>query len=162
MYEKQITVPAKMLGPGVWWELDFGKSRPLPSPGMTPDDALDARAPFQRNPPHAEMQPLEVLLEAPVREAAVVFLNGRRAGSVWHPPYRLEVTELLPAGENHLRVEVANLSVNQMASQPSPDRSRIDAVYGERVRNREKKPEPVSAGLLGPITLIATGLNSGQ
>ena len=53
---------------------------------------------------------MRALLESPVREAAIVYINGQRAGSVWHPPYEIDITGLLHAGENTLRIVVANLA----------------------------------------------------
>ncbi len=35
--------------------------------------------------------------DPPVREAAIVFINGHRVGSLWHPPYRLAVGRLSAA-----------------------------------------------------------------
>jgi hypothetical protein len=32
---------------------------------------------------------VRAMLESPVREAAVVYVNGKPAGSVWRPPYKL-------------------------------------------------------------------------
>ena len=34
------------------------------------------------------------LIAPPIREAATVFVNGQRAGAVWAPPYRVDVTAL--------------------------------------------------------------------
>ena len=45
-----------------------------------------------------------------MREAAVVYVNGQRAGSVWHPPYSVEVGALLRPGENKIRIVAANLA----------------------------------------------------
>ena len=55
------------------------------------------------------------LIAPPIREAATVFVNGRRAGTIWAPPYRVDVTELLRAGANDIRIEVYNTAVNQLA-----------------------------------------------
>ena len=93
--------------------------------------------------------------EAPVREAAIVYVNGVRAGSLWHPPYRLEVTGLLKPGDNRIRIEVANLALNYMAAHPLPDYRELNARYGERFLYQEPgliKAEP--AGLLGPVELV--------
>ncbi len=98
----------------------------------------------------------QALLDAPVREAAVVFVNGKRAGAVWCPPYSLDVTEFLRAGENTLRIEVANLAVNYMAARRPPDYRLLNLRYGSRfdAQDMDKiKPEP--AGLLGAIRLVS-------
>ena len=51
---------------------------------------------------------LRAYLEGPVREAADVYVNGQRAGVVWHPPYTIDVSSLLKAGKNELRIVVGN------------------------------------------------------
>jgi hypothetical protein len=93
-------------------------------------------------------------LESPVREAAVVYVNGKRAGSIWCPPYEVEVSGLLRSGANAIRIIVANLAVNSMAGHAEDD-SKLNARYGERFQAQDMdriQPEP--SGLLGPIRLL--------
>ena len=136
-YTKKIIVPAAMLQEGLVARLQFGSSRP------TAED--DGRGHVQ------------AWLDAPVREAAVVFVNGKRAGSAWCPPYSVEVTGLLNRGENDVRIEVANLAVNYMADfkrHPLPDYSALIARFGNRFQPQDMDLiRPVPAGLIGPIQL---------
>jgi hypothetical protein len=93
-------------------------------------------------------------LESPVHEAAVVYVNGLRAGAVWCPPYEVEISDLLRPGENTLRIVVGNLAVNAMAGQLE-DSSKLNERYGERFQSQDMdqiRPEP--SGLLGPIHLV--------
>jgi hypothetical protein len=134
-YEKRIDVPEAMRAPGLRLVLDFGPTRPT------------APSPTGR---------MQALVDPPVREAAVVYVNDRRAGSLWCPPYGLDVTGLLQRGENRLRVEVANLAVNAMAGAPLPDYSALKARFGDRFQPQDMAlVQPVPAGLLGPIHLVA-------
>jgi hypothetical protein len=95
-------------------------------------------------------------LEGPVREAAVVWVNGRRAGSVWCPPYHIDVTEFLKSGENSLRIVVANTAINHMAGRALPDYRLLNLRYGERFQPQDMdKVQPVASGLLGPIRIFA-------
>ena len=71
-------------------------------------------------------------IDAPVREAAVVWVNGTRVGSVWCPPYAIDVTGALRAGTNRLRIDVANLAINAMAGTPLPSYRLLNARYGTR------------------------------
>ncbi|HWA08731.1 MAG TPA: glycosyl hydrolase [Opitutaceae bacterium] len=136
-YEKSVTVPAAMLEKGVGVQLNFGETKPFTPTGRG-------------------MQRMQALVEAPVREAAVVYVNGKRAGSVWHPPYVVDVTGLLKAGDNTVRVEVANLAMNQMAGHPLPDYKALIARYGDRFQVQDlNQVQPITAGLLGPIRLVA-------
>ncbi len=95
-------------------------------------------------------------LDAPVREAAVVYVNGQRAGAVWSPPYTLDVTKLVKAGNNTIRVDVGNLALNHMAGRPLPDYKLLNLRYGVRFEAQDMdKVEPIPSGLLGPVRLIA-------
>jgi hypothetical protein len=134
-YEKRVQLPEAMLAPGLRIAIDFGIEKAIPAP------------------PQGRMQ---ALVEAPVREAAVVYVNGRRAGSVWCPPYRLDITNLLQHGENQIKVEVANLALNEMAGHPLPDYSALKARFGDRFQPQDMNlVEPIAAGLLGSIRLVA-------
>src|SRR5581483_10431313 len=133
-YEKTITVPASALRSSKV-HLDFGKGKALPEQRL-----------------HAGMQ---AWLDGPIREAAVVFVNGKRAGSVWCPPYSLEVTPLLHAGENTIRIEVANLALNYMAGHALPDYRLLNLLYGVRFEAQDMdKVQLIPAGILGPIRLL--------
>jgi hypothetical protein len=99
---------------------------------------------------------MRAMLESPVRECAVVYINGRRAGSVWHPPYRVEVSGLLHEGENSVRIAVANLAINQLAGQPPPDHRALIAKYGNRFQDQDMNNlQPLPSGILGPVRLVA-------
>jgi len=100
---------------------------------------------------------MQALLDAPVREAAVVYVNGRRAVSLWHPPYTVDISGLLQRGTNQVYIEVANLAVNYMAGHPLPDYKALTAKYGERFQAQDMNLiAPVPSGLIGPIQLFAS------
>jgi hypothetical protein len=135
-YRKDVVVPGTMLQPGLTTWLDFGDGKPLPVETL-----------------RAGMQ---AWLEAPVREAAVVYVNGARAGEIWCPPYRVDVTRLLKPGKNSLKIVVGNLAVNYMAGHALPDYRLLNLRYGVRFEAQDMdKIQPVPAGLLGPIRLVA-------
>ncbi len=92
----------------------------------------------------------------PIREAALVFVNGHRAGALWHPPYRVAVGAYLKAGENHLEIRVYNTAINAWAAQPPHDYKPLIAKYGNRFQMQDlDKVQPVSSGLLGNVRLVA-------
>ena len=135
-YEKNIDVTEKILQQGLALRLDFGEGTAIPQ--------LNLRAGMQ------------AWLDGPVREAAVVYVNGQRAGSVWCPPYSLDVTSHLRRGENKLRIVVGNLAINYMAGHRLPDYRLLNLRYGERFQAQDMdKVRPVPAGLLGGIRLVA-------
>ena len=94
---------------------------------------------------------MRAMLEGPVREAAVVTVNGKPAGSVWCAPYEVEVSGLLHAGENTIRVVVANLAINEMAKGPLPDYKALNAKYGDRFQDQDTRELTAAAfGAVGP------------
>jgi hypothetical protein len=132
-YEKEIEVEAGM----VKAELDFGPSRPVEQ-GSRRQNGMRA------------------WIEAPVRDAAVVFVNGKRAGAVFAPPYRLDLTGYLKPGKNLLRIEVGNTNLNLMARKGEPDYRDVTASYGDRFQMQDMRHMlPEASGLVGRIRLIA-------
>jgi hypothetical protein len=94
------------------------------------------------------------LIEGPVREAAEVYVNGARAGSVWAPPYQLNLAAFLHAGTNKLEIRVTNTAINRMAHQSPPDYRLLNERYGERFRTLPTTGlSPLPSGLLHTITL---------
>jgi hypothetical protein len=99
---------------------------------------------------------MQACLDSPVREAAVVYLNGRRAGSVWAPPYSLDVTPFVRTGENSIRIVVGNLAINRMAGSPPPDYGPLHARFGRRFDPQDMENlQALPSGLLGPVRLAA-------
>ena len=97
-------------------------------------------------------------LDAPIREAAVVYVNDQRAGAVWCPPYALEVTRLLKPGLNRLRIVVGNTAINYMAGHKLPDYKELNQRYGERFQPQDMENlQPLPSGMLGPVRLVARG-----
>jgi hypothetical protein len=136
-YEKEIAVPDSLLRDGLVLRLDFGEGRPI--------QAAPARG-----------TGMQAWLDSPVRDAAVVYVNGQRAGAVWCPPWYVDVTGLLRRGDNKLRILVGNLAVNHMAGRRPPDYRLLNLRYGVRFEPQDMdKVTPVPAGLLGPVRLTA-------
>jgi hypothetical protein len=135
-YEKSVDIPAGMMRNGQPVKLDFGEGTALPAQNL-----------------RAGMQ---AWYDGPIREAAVVFVNDKRAGSVWCPPYAVDVTRLLRPGSNKLRIMVANTALNYMAGHSLPDYRLLNLRYGERFQAQDMdKVKALPSGLLGPIRLIA-------
>lgn len=140
-YERTVSVPDDWLREDFRVRMDFGEAR---SVGAEPPRGASANA-------------FRTALEAPVRDAAVVYVNDRRAGSVWHPPYSIDVASLLRPGENSVRIEVANTAMNEMAGHALPDYRLLNLRYGERFQVQDlQRIRPLPSGLLGPIRLVAS------
>ena len=99
---------------------------------------------------------MRAMFDGPVRDAAVVYVNGQRAGAVWCAPYELEVTGILKPGINSIRIVAANSALNVLAKGPLPDYKALTAKYGERFQAQDMASVAVQpSGLLGPVRLIA-------
>jgi len=71
------------------------------------------------------------------------------------------VTGLLQQGENRIRIVVGNLALNYMAGRRLPDYRLLNLRYGERFQAQDMdKVQPITAGLLGQIHLVATSDSS--
>ena len=75
--------------------------------------------------------------DPPIREAALVSINGQSAGALWHPPYRLDVTKLLKPGLNHIEIHVYNTALNAWSALPPHDYKPLIAKYGDRFQMQD-------------------------
>lgn len=134
-YEKEINVPASWLQAGRTVQLDFGEGQALPE--------------------QPRRNGMRAWLDAPIREAAVVYINGQRAGAVWCAPFALEVTKWLKPGTNQVRVVVGNTAINYLAGSRLPDYKELHQRYGERFQPQDMENlQPLPSGLLGPVRLL--------
>ena len=110
--------------------LDFGKGTPIP--------------------PQGPRQPgTSAALTPPVREAALVFVNGQRAGAVWTAPFTVSLKGLVHPGDNDLEIRVSNTAINELAGRPPTDYSALKAKFGERFSAQGMTGlKPLPSGLL--------------
>jgi len=91
----------------------------------------------------------------PVAEAAQVYVNGKLAGVVRHPPYRLDVTAFVREGRNDLRVIVGNTAINALAGQAQPDYRLLWDRYGMLFAPQDMRDlKPLPSGMMGPVRLM--------
>ena len=113
-----------------------------------------------------------------VQVIAQAKLNGKDLGVLWKPPFRIDVTEILKAGDNELEARVTNLWPNRMIGNeqlPEDSRRNPDGTLREWPKwLQEGKPSPtgrhtfttwrlwkkgdalLESGLIGPVRLIPT------
>jgi hypothetical protein len=131
---------------------NYSATQPLTSNARVFLDFGEGTPTTDNRPPQAPG--VHALLDPPIREAAIVFVNGLRAGSLWHAPYRIEIARLLHPGENRIEVHVYNTAINELAGQPHYDYTALNAKYGKRFEPQDMDHlQPVPSGLLGPIHL---------
>ncbi len=138
-YTHSVPISSSDLRQGERLLLDFGEGTPVSLPSPLP--AFNMRA----------------YLDPPIREAAEVFVNGESAGFVWHPPFRLDITRFLKAGDNQLRISVGNTAINTLAGQSLPDYRLLRAKYGNLFTPQDMQNlQPLPSGLLNaPKLLVA-------
>ena len=107
-------------------------------------------------PPKLKGPGMRAWYDPPIREAAIVYMNGRRVGSLWHPPYRLAVSGFVKQGQNRLVIKVYNTAINAWAALPPHDYQPLIAKYGDRFQMQDlDQVKPVPSGLLGTIHLVS-------
>jgi hypothetical protein len=85
-----------------------------------------------------------------VRMVGQVRLNGKELGTVWTPPFRVDITDAVKATGNRLEVDVVNLWPNRLigdAARPEEQR------FGKTNIKYAKDAPLLDSGLLGAVTL---------
>jgi hypothetical protein len=154
IYSRDFSVHAK---PGELLFLEVQGGAALPgAPNSLPQEHVVRGADGLPNPLVTGTGPgMHAYFDPPIREAALVFINGKPAGALWHPPYRLDVTKLLKAGTNHIEIHVYNTALNAWSALPPHDYKPLIEKYGDRFQMQDMdKVKPISSGILGTIHLV--------
>jgi hypothetical protein len=192
-----VPEPVTLAGP---WRVDFQEKRGAPATITLPELSSlhlqadpgvkyfsgTARYTHELAVPAAFLQPgRRVVLDlGRVEVIADVFVNGRRIGTAWKEPYRLDVTDAVHAGTNTLEVRVTTLWANRLIGDeqlPAEDEFGLRDEQGNDPRGivklpdwyKEGRPKPpggritfaawrfyecdeplVASGLLGPVRLL--------
>jgi alpha-L-rhamnosidase len=154
IYSRDFTVAAKTSG-AVYLEVLGGK--PVAGAPNSPPEARVLGLDGLPDPRVTRAEPRNyAYYDAPIREAALVTINGKDAGALWHPPYRLDVSPLLKAGVNHIEIHVYNTALNAWAAMPPHDFAPLTAKYGDKFQMQDlEKVMALPSGLLGPVHLVA-------
>lgn len=87
-----------------------------------------------------------------VRELATVSVNGQRLETLWHAPYRLDITRAVRPGRNLLEIEVVNLWPNRLIGDKQPGAKPV-AFAPQSPYRADSALLP--SGLLGPVKVVA-------
>jgi hypothetical protein len=136
--------------------LKVAGGKPLPGSPSSPPEHAALGANGLPDPHITRTGPgMHAYYEPPIREAAIVIINGKRAGSLWHPPYRLDITPYLQPGDNKIEIHVYNTALNAWSALPPHDYKPLIAKYGDRFQMQDlDKVEPLPSGILGAIHLL--------
>ena len=135
-YENTVEISDSFIRSGTAVLLDFGEGQALEAVAM-------------RNGMRAWYDP-------PIREAANIFVNDKKAGSLWCPPYRVDISSLLKVGRNNIRIQVANTALNYMSGRKLPDYKLLNLRFGERFQAQDMdKIQPITSGLIGSVKVVS-------
>jgi hypothetical protein len=157
VYTRDINLPNPATHP-VYLEVSGGK--PLPgAPNTAPERGLASEVlgpDGLPNPFITRTGPgMHAYYDPPIREAALVTINGQSAGALWHPPYRLDVTRFVHSGVNHVEFHVFNTALNAWSALPPHDYGPLIAKYGDRFQMQDlNQVMPISSGLLGEVRFV--------
>jgi alpha-L-rhamnosidase len=154
VYQRDFVLKSLPVG-SVYLEVEGGSPLMEPAQSASDETARPAGSALP-NPLITRTGPgMQAWYNPPIREAALVFVNGHRAGALWHPPYRVAAGAYLKAGENHIEIRVYNTAINAWAALPPHDYKPLIAKYGDRFQMQDlDKVQPVSSGLLGAVRLV--------
>ena len=87
-----------------------------------------------------------------VKNLAVVTVNGKDLGTVWHAPYRVDATSALKPGANEITIKVVNAWVNRLIGDQQPDAT---TKYTFATLKPYKADSPLlPSGLMGPVVIV--------
>lgn len=158
VYTKEFNLATKPAG-AVYLEVEGG-SPVAGAPNSPPEHAPAGGSPMgadgMPNPLVTRTGPgMRAYYDPPVREAALVTVNGQAAGALWHPPYRLDISKFLKEGQSRIEIKVYNTALNKWASLPPHDFAPLTAKYGDKFQMQDlNQVQPISSGLLGSIHLV--------
>jgi hypothetical protein len=87
-----------------------------------------------------------------VREVATVTINGKDVGTLWKPPYRIDITGFLKPGINPLSVGVTNTWNNRLVGDAQRDDD-TDITRTNMSHKFKADSRLLPSGLIGPVTL---------
>jgi hypothetical protein len=162
-----VARPLEITGP---WQVHFPKGWGAPESTtfdklMSWTDAVDdgikyfsGRAVYRKNVEVAgELLEAGARLEldlGAVQQVAKVTLNDRLLGILWKPPFCIDITDAVHAGQNTLVVEVANTWANRLTGDAflPLEQQYSKSNMHQRLARKENRLRP--SGLLGPVRII--------
>ena len=87
-----------------------------------------------------------------VRELAEVSVNGKPCGTVWSPPFRVDITDAVKPGTNEVEIHVVNFWYNRVVG--DKDLSVEKRLTRTNIKKLQNPGSPLMpSGLLGPVTV---------
>lgn len=89
-----------------------------------------------------------------VKNIAEVTVNGKKVGTVWKKPFRIDITEALKSGANSVQIAVTDLWVNRLIGDAQPGVTN-KITFTTMPFYRADSPL-LPAGLLGPVQVLVS------
>jgi hypothetical protein len=101
-----------------------------------------------------------------VCDVAEVYLNGKSAGILWKEPFSLDITDLVHAGENELKIEIVNQWINRLTGDMLSDSGNRycrtnqpyitsdDQGFDNWIEDSDETFRVKASGLMGPVKLM--------
>jgi len=108
--------------------------------------------------PRAWFRPgAQILLDlGMVNDLAEVSINGRPTGTLWKPPYEVDVTQALNSGSNQLEIKVTNEWTNRLIGDRSVSADKkILSAPAPPIGGPRASATLAPSGLLGPVTVVS-------
>lgn len=87
-----------------------------------------------------------------VKNLAEIRVNGTPCGVLWKPPFRVDITDGITAGVNHLEIAVTNLWPNRLIGDQSLPKDQ--QITWASVALYKADSPLLPSGLLGPVTIV--------
>jgi hypothetical protein len=85
-----------------------------------------------------------------VKNLAEVYINGKKAATLWKQPFMTDITSFLHAGINNIEIKVVNSWVNRLIGDAQPNAKKMTFMVLPLLNENSPLEE---SGLLGPVKL---------
>jgi len=89
-----------------------------------------------------------------VGDLAQVWLNGLQIATLWHEPFRTDISAAVKKGDNQLEIRVANRWVNRLIGDAQPDAEKVTYTV---MPMYDAQAPLLPSGLIGPVQLLQAG-----
>jgi hypothetical protein len=95
-----------------------------------------------------------------VNDLAEISVNGEALGTLWKPPYQVDITTALKPGVNKMEIKVTNQWTNRViGDRAAPPQKRVLSELPPIMKGLGTPEVLRESGLLGPVTIISTHIS---
>jgi len=94
-----------------------------------------------------------------VYKLAEVWVNGKLAGTTWKPPYRVDISDEVTAGDNLIEIKSVNLWVNRLIGDAQPGVKEEDKITLTTRQFYRADSPLLPSGLMGPVKILSQSVS---